>query len=215
MKKYLKYLAFLSLSLIISACSGGNSTEDENLSPSERKAVAYVKSHLERGDKLMESSVVEESLPASLLEQPFLNIRNDVFKAGLDYQSCKTRNLEAGMKMAEGKLENARVATLETEKQVQEIIGTGKYLIVLAKVKSRRSVDGQANSLIVVFDPSTLEPKEWIPVTTPVQKTVAMVICAQDNTLPEYAKSQMQETTSLLSKTNNPVLKFVLEARAM
>lgn len=213
MKKILQGITLISL-IVISAC-GRSNTNDTNLTPLQNQAVTYVRKHLERGDKLEEYKVVEEPMPAAIMEQPFLSIRNTVFKAGLDYQSCKTRGLEAGMQMAENKIENAKQQALATVDFLNQNIGGTKSLIVLAKIKTPRSHDGSLQSLIVVFDPETMEAKEWIPVTTPVQNTVALVVCAQENTLAEYAKEQNHEAALLASKVNDPVLKFVLDAKPL
>lgn len=213
MKKILQGITLISL-IVISAC-GRSNTNDTNLTPLQNQAVTYVRKHLERGDKLEEYKVVEEPMPAAIMEQPFLSIRNTVFKAGLDYQSCKTRGLEAGMQMAENKIENAKQQALATVDFLNQNIGGTESLIVLAKIKTPRSHDGSLQSLIVVFDPETMEAKEWIPVTTPVQNTVALVVCAQENTLAEYAKEQNHEAALLASKVNDPVLKFVLEAKPL
>lgn len=214
MKKTIGFLA-LALIFVMASCGGGKETTDQNLTPIQREAVTYVKKHLERHDKLVDYQVVEEPVPAAIFEQPFLNLRNVVFKAGLDYQSCKTRSLEAGMKMAEEKIEQARTEILATDSMINQNLGGKDYLIVLAKVKSPKSLDGQPGSLIVVFDPSTMEAKEWIPVTGPVQNNVALVMCAEDNLLQEYAKEQNHEAGMLASKTTDPVLKFVLESKAL
>lgn len=214
MKTLIKGSLFLSLVLGLSAC-GSKVSNDQNLTPLQNQAVTYVKKHLERRDKLVDYQVVEEPMPASILEQPFFNLRNDVFKAGLDYQSCKTRGLEAGMQMAEEKINTARDQILSTDSLLTRNIGNANSVIVLAKVKSPKSLDGEPSSLIVVFDPSTMEAKEWIPVTAPVQNTVALVICAQNNTLQEYAKEQNHATDVLLDDTSDPVLKFVLESKAL
>lgn len=199
----------------LAACGGNKESNDQSLTPLQNQAVTYVKKHLERGEKLENYQVVEEVMPPSILEQPFLSLRNTVFKAGLDYQSCKTRGLEAGMQMAEQKLENAREATLSTEEMLSNSLGTAKSVIVLASVKTPKSHDGRPQGLVVVFDPETMNVKEWIPVTTPVQNTVALVVCAKDNTLAEYAKEQNHDTNTLASKVTDPVLKFVLESKAI
>ena len=212
--KILKSLPFLAL-LLLASCGGHNSKTDPKLSPIQNEAVASVRAHLEKKDKLMEYKVVEEIMPAAILEQPFLNLRNAVFKAGLDYQSCKTRGLETGMETAMNKIDAARQQVLETENTINNNIGDSKSIIVLGKIKTPKSHDGNLQSLVVVFDNSTMEIKEWIPVTTPVQNTVALVVCANDNTLAEYAKEQNHDTKVLAGKVNDPVLKFVLEANPL
>lgn len=215
MKKLFKGLALLSFLLLFSCGGGSKDNEAQNLTPLQNQAVTYVRQHLNRGEKLDSYQVVEEPMPASIMEQPFMNLRNVVFKAGLDYQSCKTRNLQAGMEMAEQKIEDAKNQTLATDQLLTQNIGNTNSLIVLAKVKSPKLHDGSLESLVVVFDPSTMEAKEWIPVTTPVQNSVALVVCAKDNTLSEYAKEQNHDTKVLASKVSDPVLKFVLEAKAL
>lgn len=214
MKKIFKGIGIVTL-LLLTACGGNKETNEQNLTPLQSQAVAYVKKHLDNGEKLESYQVVEEPLPPSVLEQPFLSLRNNVFKAGLDYQSCKTRNLQAGMEMAEQKLEVAREKILATEDVLNQDMGGENSLIVLAKVKSPRSHDGSLKSLIVAFDPETMEVREWLPVTTPVQNTVALVVCAKDGTLSEYAKEMNHETSLLIPKVSDPVLKFVLEAKAL
>lgn len=213
--KNLKGFTLIFLIFLLVACGSKKENMDENLTPLQNQAVTYVKKHLERGDRLEEYRVVEEPMPAAILDQPFLNLRNVVFKAGLDYQSCKTRGLDAGMQMAEEKISNARQQILETENMLTQNIGNSNSVIVLAKVKTPRSHDGNLQSLVVVFDPSTMEMREWIPVTVPVQNNVALVVCANDNTLSEYAKEQNHATQMLASKVEDPVLKFVLEAKAL
>lgn len=206
---------FLSIAILVASTScGGKKGDDgsENLTPLQSQAVAYVRTHLEKGDKLMEAQVVEQPMPAALIEQPFLNLRNTIYKAGLDYKSCQTRGLESAMQMQANKIAEAREQILQTEEVLKQNIGTTNSVIVLAKIKSKKSRSGEPQSLIVVFDSQTMEMKEWIPVTTPVQNTVAMVLCAQDNTLQEYAIEQNHDTSLLASKTDNPVLKFVLDA---
>lgn len=213
--KILKALSIFSFAIILSSCGGRKEVNDVNLTPIQNQAVTLVKKHLTRGDKLEYYQVVEEPMPASILEQPFLNLRNTVFKAGLDYQSCKTRNLEAGMKAAEDKLVNARTQILETEKFLQDNIGSSNSLIVLSKVKTPKSHDGNLQSIVAVFDPQTMEMREWIPVTVPVQNNVALVVCANDSTIFEYAREQNHETQMLAAKESDPVLKFILEAKAL
>lgn len=215
MKKFIKTISILLLFSCVISCGGGKDTSDPNLTPLQDQAVKIVKKNLNKGDKLLEYQVVEEIMPVSLLEQPFLQLRNTVFKAGLDYQSCKTRGLQAGMEMAENKLVSARQQILETDSLLQKNMGDNKSLIVLATVQARKSVSGEPQSLVVVFDPATLEVKEWLPVTTPVQNTVALVECARNNTLSEYAKEMNHDTKILAGNVGDPVLKFVLEAKAL
>lgn len=212
--KMLKNLSILVIILSLTAC-GFKDSNDPNLTPLQNDAVTYVKRHLEKRDKLMEYQVVEQPMPPAILQQPFLNLRNTVFKAGLDYQSCKTRGLQSGMDMADQKIESARQKIIDTEEIIRKNTGDSNFLIVLAKVKTPALHDGNLESLVVVFDPSTMEAKEWIPVTTPVQNNVAMVVCANDNTLAEYAKEQNNATDILSGKVTDPVLKFVLEAKAL
>ena len=215
MKAILKNCSIILLFLVATACGGMKENNDENLTPLQNQAVTYVRRHLNKGDKLEDYKIVEEKMPAAIMEQPFLNLRNVVYKAGLDYQSCKTRGLEAGMEMAENKIEGARLEVLSTLKALEQSLGDSKVLIVLAKIKTPKSHDGSLQSLIVVFDPETMEAKEWLPVTRPIQNTVALVVCAQDNTLAEYAKEQNHETVLLANKVSDPVLKFVLESKAL
>ena len=212
MKKYFNPLLVLSLFLVLTAC-GNKENGYENLTPLQSQAVSYVKKHLERGDKLLDCQVVEEPMPVSILEQPFLDLRNEVFKAGMDYQSCQTRGLEAGMKMAQNKIDTARVKILSTEEMLTKNIGSNQSVIVLANVKMKRH--HEPSSLIVVFDPETMEVKEWIPVTVPVQNTVALVVCAKDNTLTEYAREMNHDTSMLTGRVTDPVLKFVLDANPL
>lgn len=203
------------MALTLSACGGHKDDSYQNLTPLQNQAVTYVKKHLDHGDRLESFQVVEEPLPAAVLEQPFLNLRNVVFKAGLDYQSCKTRGLQAGMEMAENKIAEARVQILQTDSMLNQNIGGTNSVIVLAKVKTKKSIDGMPQSLIVAFDPETMEAKEWIPVTAPVQNTVALVVCAKEHNLAEYAKEQNHEANLLAPKVSDPVLKFVLESKAI
>ena len=214
-ESFLKGVALLSLLILFTACGGMKDNNDPNLTPLQNQAVTYVKKHLAKGDKLIDYKVVEEIMPAAIIEQPFLQLRNTVFKAGLDYQSCKTRGLEKGMEMAEEKLENARTQILSTKDMIDKNMGGVKSLIVLARVDAKNSISKQPQSLIVVFDPETMNVKEWLPVTAPVQNTVALVVCAEDNTLSEYAKEQNHQTEIMAGKVSDPVLKFVLEAKAL
>lgn len=209
-----KIFTCLAIVALMASC-GGKDTNDPNLTPLQNQAVTYVRKHLEKRDRLVGYQVVEEPMPAAILEQPFLNLRNTVFKAGLDYQSCKTRGLQAGMETAAAKIAEARTQILATDSMLTSNLGDSQSLIVLAKVKTPKSHDGEPQSIVVVMDPQTLEAKEWIPVTTPVQNTVALVTCAKDNTLEEYAREMNHDTQMLAPKVSDPVLKFVLEAKAL
>lgn len=213
--KLIRLTSILSLIFLLASCGGDKAANDQNLTPLQSQAVTYVKKHLERREHLESYEVVEEVMPASILEQPFLNLRNQVFKAGLDYQSCQTRGLEAGMEAAQEKINAARQQIIATESMLENNIGGGKSVIVLAKVKTPKSHDGNLQSLVVVFDPETMDVKEWLPVTVPMQNTVALVTCAKENTLDEYAREQNHETSMLAPKVTDPVLKFVLEAHAL
>lgn len=217
MKNILKNTTTVLLFFLLTACGGNkdNNKDDNNLTPLQNQAVTYVRKHLNKGEKLEDYKIVEEKMPAAIIVQPFKNLRNTVFKAGLDYQSCKTRGLDAGMKMAENNIENARLQILSTLKTLEQNLGDSKSLIVLARLKTSKSHDGSLRSLIVVFDPENMEVKEWLPVTTPIQNTVALVVCAQDNIFAEYAKEQNHDLGFLVDKVSNPVLKFVLESKAL
>ncbi|MCH5232089.1 MAG: hypothetical protein J1E78_00520 [Muribaculaceae bacterium] len=214
--KYILQSLYFGVCVIMAACvNSGPEKTDPNLTEQQRTAVAYVRTHLNRGESMESYSVAELPEPACLIEQPFLNLRNDVNKAGIDWQSCKTRGIESGMVANDKKIEECCQQILDLDKELQNKIGEKNSIIVMARIKTGQSRDGEPRGLVVVFDPKTMEPTDWIVVTTPVQNSVAMVINAKEGTLDEYAKDRNHDFKAMAQKEKNPVLKFVLESKAI
>lgn len=214
MKKLFK---ILSLIVVVSLCSCGGSTssEDSSLAPEEQQAVSYVKSHLEKGVKFLDYEVVQEEMPVEVLEQQFQQFRNGVFKAGLDYQSCKTRNIEAGMEMNVNKLAIFQEEIQHKVMELRNAMSGKKVIIVFGKVKTKATEEVAPQSLVVAIDPQTMEQIAWIPVTVPVQNNVGMIISAMRGRLFDYALTQNHDFKEMAAGENDPVIKFILESRAV
>ena len=213
MKHLFKFLS-LCTCLVLFSCGGGSDTEDANLSPQERQAVTYVKEHLEKGVKLTDYKVVKENLPVEIQEQPFKQMRDMIFKAGLDYKTNQTRNLQFGMDMAKDIIDTC-------QRQINDILAnldlqaTPESIIVYGTVKTKASFEVEPQGLIVAFNPETMEPIDWIPVTAPVQNNVGMIISASTHNLFDYAMNQDHDFKKMAESVSNPVLKFVLECKAI
>lgn len=208
---------FMSLCVLLTlfSCGGNNNSEDSALSPQERQAVDYVKSHLERGVRFTDYSVVEEQLPVCLMEQQFQSFRNGVFKAGLDYQTNKTRNLEAGMEMAVTKIAGYQEEIQNAVNELEKTLAGKNALIVYGKVRTKATEEVEPQGLVVALDPETMQQIAWIPVTVPVQNNVGMIINAMNGTLFDYALTQDHDFKALASTQTDPVVKFILESRAV
>lgn len=214
MKNTLSF-SILSLLLLLCSCGGGDGGNYEGLSPEETKAVKYVKSHLERGDKLVDYEITYGTLPAEMLDEPFLKIRNAVYKDGLDIQTNQKRGLTQAVEMSEQRIAAAQEQVKTMVANMQKEIGDKKYLIVMAHVKAAKAVSEEPSSLIAMFDAESGAPEVWQPITAPVQNTVALAVASQNNELKEYALNQNHDFKAMAAKTDNPVLKFILNSRAL
>lgn len=214
MKKIFSLFALCSL-IFITSCGGSDNKEDANLSPNQKQAVAYVRSHLERGVKLADYEVVEEAMPVELLEGEFQSIRNGVFKAGLDYLSCQTRSLDAGMEMAREKISAYQEEIQAKVSELKNKYGNTQMIIVCGKVETKATFEVAPQSLVVVFNPDTMEPECWIPVTVPVQNNAGMVLNGINGTLFDYSINPDHDFKAMADETSDPVVKFVLDSRAV
>lgn len=189
------------MTLLLAACGpkpGGDTRE--------AKAVSLVKKRLDRGVRLIKSQVASEPMPMELMADEFKQCRDIVFKAQLDYESCKTRGLRAGMDAAVSKIRKCQeLIQAEVEKQRQSR-DDKERLFVMATIKER---SGRESSLVVVFDSETLEIERWIPVTTPVRNNAVMITNALSGRLLDVATT---ESADIADKTTSAVVKFILAA---
>lgn len=206
MKKISLFISLFTL-LLVSSCGSKMVPGEENLTPDELKAVNHVRNYLSRSESLDSIEIVTEPMPAELMTDEYKGYRDDVYKAGLDYNSCKTRGIEQGMVKANEKI-------LEVQNEIQTKVaqwrteqGTSKYLFVLATVKTS---NGGYNKLIAAFNPVTLQNDFMFPLTKPFVNNARMIQNAMNGTLFQYATDTNGTSPSINS--NDPVVNFVLLA---
>lgn len=204
MKKLFISLSIL-MSFVLSSCGGGNVSLDPNMPPHERKAVSSVIGHLEHGESLVDYEVMEGAMPVELMTDEFKRYRDEVNKAGLDYNSCKTRGIDSGMEKAKKKImdDQEEIQTRISNWKVEQ--GTSKYIFVLATIKER---NGSVKKEIAAFNPVTGQHDFTMPLTKPVVNNAALILNAANSTLFEYATDGNHDTKALVPK-DNPILQFI------
>lgn len=212
MKKLFFTLSLMIMMVCSSCYRDAKAIDDANLSPQEREAIGYVKKHLDKKERLIEADVARGPLPVELMADDFKKYRDDVYKAGLDYKSCQTRNIAVGMEKAQNKImtDQAEIVAKCAEWQVEQ--GTSEYLFVLATIEALGNNTKYIKKEIGVFNPVTLQNDFILPITKPVQNTAAMILSASNGELFQYATDGAYEIKALASKTTNPILQFILEA---
>lgn len=205
------FLIIISLCcLIISSCSS-NPGIPINENTAEGKALKTVKKQLKRHGVLVSYEIINGQLPIELNSDNFKKYRDAVYKASLDYRSCKVRNLKAGMEKAINTIETCQV---EVKDKVEAMVQTNDktdYLIVLATAKEKGNLHGNS-SYIAVFNPETMNMEKWITITTPIQNNAILISNAMSDHLMQYGMEMNQNLDSLANTVNNPIVKFILKS---
>ena len=202
-----KICLLLSVVLILGITSCGNSSVkiDENLSKEEARAVVKTEKSLPRGSQIIDYQVVKTHLPLALLDTEYKNLRDQVFKARIDYRA----NVARGLK-------DYAQRNLETLKGIQSQIvykdssltsGSPLYMFVLANVKEPTRKDGKDSGYIAIFDQETLDMVDLIQVTQPLYNNAVMVTEALNGTLANPDPTPVEKL-----KFSNPVVEFILNS---
>lgn len=197
--KYLFVTITIAL-LSITACKPAR--DNRGLSENRITALDLVESSLDSGDELVSWNFFEQPLPLWIDTDKYKSVRDAVNKAQLDYRNCEKRGIAAGQRQAMAKLEACQEIINEATQANAE--KTSSSLIVIAKIKRRNSLE---YNLIVAFNPETMKPEQWLPVTTPVRNNAIMFMNAVNGDLPAYGLSypdnySTDELSSLVIESN-------------
>lgn len=201
-KPLILILAFVAL--IISSCTGGAPTDGG----AEAIALYYVKSQLKRTAEVTDYTMLTAPLSPAVNADAFKAYRDAVNKARLDYSTCQVRGIQMGMDKALATIESAQTDVKALADQLS-LADTVNHVIVLATLKEN---SGLTSQLIAVFNPSTIEPELWLPVTTPVQNNAILIANALHGTLLDYAMTPAQNLDSLAATVADPVVQFILRS---
>lgn len=214
MKKLFLALNCILFSLLVS-CGGGNNSEntatedkDARLIPEERRALAYVKTHLDNGDTLTDYEVCKGPMPVELMTEVYKGYRDEVNKAGLDYNSCKTRNIPSGMEKAEKKIAEIQneLQTKVSEWQVSQ--GTSEYVFVLMTLTTKGNT---VKKEIAAFNPATGQHDFTLPLTNSMVNNASMIVAGVNGSLFNYATDPNFDISTIIPK-DNPMLGFIFNA---
>lgn len=201
-------IGFLKLTclmgLILASCGGGSVKIDPNLSPEERQAVVKTEKSLGKGAQIESYEVVKAKLPLALLDNEYKSLRDDAYKARLDYRTNMTRGLQQVAQKNLETLQNIQNIILEKSASLES--QSPEYIFVLANVKEKTRRDGKLSGYIAVYDPSNLEQVDLIQVTTPLYNNAVMVTEASNGTL-----CNLEQNIENL-KSSNPVVSFILNS---
>lgn len=202
MKNNLKSILCLILTAVLIGC-GKTSNFENQFSGDDLKAVLIMEKSLPRGSRIEECKVVKGKLPLACMETEYKLIRDEAYKARLDYRACVTRGLESAAK----KNVDLLVELQNTIREKSESLNSSspEYLFVLAKVKERTGKSG-LSGYITILDAKTLEKVKTLQVTTPLYNNAVMVTEALNGTLanPTYTG----DASSV--KSDNPIVNFIL-----
>ena len=204
MKNLLLILGIL-IAIGMTSCSS-NATPDDNTQ--EGKAVKLVKKQLKKNEKLIGYQVVNGQLPIEVMADEFKAYRDAVYKARLDYRACEVRGLKAAMEQNVAKIEKCQELVKEKADELAKEQADDKHVIVLATVEEKGRAGKFLSHLIVAFHPETLKQEMWLPITTPVKNNAIMIVNAQNGTLLDAD----EDPENLISKTEDPVVRFILKS---
>lgn len=208
MRSKLILSVLVSVSLLFSCGSAGSS--DSNLSAEENEAVAYVKKHLNKGEKLISYEIAKSEMPTALLSEELKSYRDAAYKAALDYQSCKTRGIEQGMEKAKQSLISCQEDICNVNTQfTQSEAGKKEYLFVLGKVDNR---NGSKSKIIAAFDTENKTNELWLPLTKPVYNNALMVSACLSGKLIEISLNPQDNPVGIIGKISNPIVNFIIDS---
>ena len=203
----MKKIGFLLISIValaMAACGGGSVKIDPNLSPEEAEAVLKTEKSLPRGAIIESYEVVNATLPLALLESEYKGLRDQAYKARIDYRTNMTRGLQQVAQKNVETLQNIQNTIVEKSASMES--NSPKYIFVLANVKEKERKDGNLSGFIAVFDPSTVELVDLVQVTTPLYNNAVMMTEALNGTLI----NPNQDLDNISS--SNTVVNFILNA---
>ena len=203
MKKTL-ILIFAFTVFILFSCTGGAPTEGG----AEAMALYQVKSQLKRTAEVTDYTTLTATLPPDINADVFKAYRDAVNKARLDYSTCQVRGIQMGMDKALATIESSQLEVKALADQLS-LADTTTHIIVLATLKEN---SGLTSHLVAAFNPVTLEPELWLPITLPVQNNAILIANAQHGTLVDYAMAPAQNLDSLASTVDDPVAQFILRS---
>lgn len=206
MKKYCLFIT-CAIGILITSCGGGSVKIDPNLSEQEVKALVATEKSLPRGSKIQSYEVVKSTLPLALLENEYKNLRDQAYKARIDYRTNMTRGLQQVAQKNVETLQNIQNTIVENCSRLQS--SSPQYIFVLAEVKEKERRDGKTTGFIAVYDPENLEQVDLIQVTTPLYNNAVMITEALDGTLANPV--QDPDITQTL-KSTDPIVNFILNS---
>lgn len=211
--KYL-YIHILPLLMLLISCGRASNSEEadtvKTLSPREKEMVNIVSVQLPRGEKLEDFRIVECKIPIELYAKKFKTERDSLLKAGLDFNSSKTRGLTEGEEKAKIIIDNIQKNIIERVKKY-DAAASGECLFLLGTVSQMKSM-GSRYLLIAGYNPNTMQRKFWEQVTLALQNNAQMIVNALEGNLFDYAIETIHEPEDLADDVSNPVVKFILEA---
>ena len=190
--------------ILMTSCGGRTVKIDPNLSPKEAQAVVKTEKSLSRGTKIESYQVVKSKLPLALLDNEYKNLRDQVYKARIDYRTNMTRSLQQVAQKNIETLQNIQDIIIEKFSNLEST--SPEYIFVLADVKEKERRDGKLSGYIAVYDPANLEQIDLIQVTTPLYNNAVMVTEAINGTLI----NPNQDIENI--KSSNPVVNFILNS---
>lgn len=211
-KKKMKNLfltSILMIALVLSSCTSGSAPKGNS---QEEKAVSSVKMRLESNAKLVDYQVVKGQIPIEMMADELKPFRDIVFKARLDYGTCKVRGLEAGMEQALAKIKECQEGIKGIAEEFAKAQTRSEHIFVLATIEEKSAVGKKQSSLIAVLNPRTKEIEKWEPITTPIKNNAVMVVKAMRGTLLDDGADSNQNISSLADAETNPIVKFILKS---
>ena len=206
--KNLFLISFLIMAAMLLSCSSGKGDSQED------KAVSYVKKRLERNTKMVDYQVVKGQMPLEMMADELKSYRDIVFKARLDYNTCKVRSLQAGMDMALAKIKECQDGIKGIADELAKTQAGGEHIFVLATLEEKSVLGKRQSSLIAGLNPETMEIEKWVPVTTPVKNNAIMVANAMNGSLLDDGMDSNENVDKLADATENPIVRFILKSTA-
>lgn len=203
MKTY-SSLIICILVVLFTSCGNNSIKIDDNLSPEEAQAVLKTEKSLPRGAKIESYEVVKSKLPLALLDAEYKNLRDQAYKARLDYRTNITRGLHQIAQKNIETLQHIQNTILENSTNLDST--SAEYIFVLASVKEKERRDGNLTGFIAVYDLNNLDQVDLLQITTPLYNNAVMVTEALNGTLVNPS----QDGENLTSP--NPIVNFILHS---
>lgn len=204
----MKTLNLILICLIVAACSPNANSNDYG---ENAWMMTQLTKSLNRKAKIKECKVLTAPLPIAVLNpDAFKSHRDAVYKASLDYNSCKVRGIQMGMDKALATIAECQTQIEKRASELQAAAALKDYIIALATVEENNSL----SAIIAAFDPETKEMVEWEILTTPIQNTAALIINAAHGSLEQYGLEREHDLDSLANTVSDSIVKFILTSHA-